>query len=163
MKKYLLIVLPLMLAFVPMIIAASSFVNVVKNIDLFEKNPADWSIIDAGAYGELIISQVITNGKVITTRVRVSAFDLEPKTSYTLIYYGYDSNNDVWPYATCLWKQKTSTQGYFKSGSVKIPSDFLTDEIPQKFWVIKSSDVDCENNMMIAWNPTEYLFENETI
>ena len=39
----------------------------------------------------------------------------------------------------------------------------LDDGIAQKFWVVKSSDVDCDAGVMTAWNPTEYLFETATI
>lgn len=37
------------------------------------------------------------------------------------------------------------------------------DDIAQKFWVVLASDVDCDQGKMIAWNPTEYLFEEHTI
>ncbi len=75
------------------------------------------------------------------------------------------SYNDEWPYATCIGKaRKTSTKGYFKSGSARFEHlDMWTDDVAQKFWVVLASDVDCEEGRMIAWNPTEYLFEYNTI
>jgi len=149
----------------PIVFAGTSYSNVLVNVPLVEKNPSDWSEVTDGAYGVVTLTEVTAHGKTVQQRARVSVWNLEPKTEYQLIYYGDEENNDVWPYATCIGKaRKTSTQGYFKSGSYKFDfMDFLVDATPQKLWVVLASDVDCEAGMMTAWNPAEYLFEHNTI
>ncbi len=37
------------------------------------------------------------------------------------------------------------------------------DNVPQKIWLVKSSDVNCNLGKMTAWHPTEYLFEWDVI
>ena len=141
-----------------------NFGNIVTdNLELVKKD-SNWEVVE-GPEGNVIFSVVATPWRIVQERVRVSVWGLEPKTSYQLIYYGDETHNDVWPFVTCIGKPRTtSTQGHFKSGSYKF--DYLSmteDSINQKFWVVKSSDVDCEQGKMIAWNPTSYLFETRTI
>lgn len=130
------------------------------NIKLAQKNPADWTVVEGGS-GNVLLSQG-DNARAIIRK-------MEPNTDYTLIYYGYGENNDVWPYTTCISEATTN-----KHGAVRFPvqtfdyTGFVTDgnsdaTNKQKFWVILSSDVDCDHHMMTAWNPTKYLFEQETI
>ena len=125
------------------------------SIKIVEKNPDDWSIIKKGAYGQIFFSK--------GDRLQFTGFKLSPNTEYTLIYYGANANNDVWPYATCIKKTLSNKYGRFRDIGTFDYSGFVKDNIPQKFWIIKSSDVNCANNQMTAWNPTEYLFEEQTI
>ena len=53
--------------------------------------------------------------EVAYQHVNVMVWNLEPVTEYTLVYYGNQDNNDVWPYATCIKTFKTCTQVYAKS------------------------------------------------
>ena len=73
----------------------------VEHLYLVEKNPSDWVIVPNGAWGKMTFDaeSFVFNGH-----------DLEADTGYTLIYYGDETHNDVWPYATCL-ASGTSNKG----------------------------------------------------
>jgi hypothetical protein len=124
---------------------------------LVEKDTADWSVVDGGAWGLL-------QGK-FGDHLFFTGHGLESMTSYTLVYYGDEMYNDVWPYATCVRDMMTTPAG--TTGNVVADwdySDFLSDDgDSQKFWLVLSSDVDCDAGMMTAWNPSEYLFEWDTL
>ena len=124
---------------------------------LVEKIPyEDWPVVENGAWG--LLSGYY--GKYLMFWGK----GLEKNTEYVLIYYGYDEHNDEWPYATCIGIITTDNYGYTGSVSIKWDyKDFLYDDITQKFWLVKADDVDCENHRMVAWNPTEYLFEWDMI
>jgi len=142
---------------------------------LVEKDPTDWSIVKGGAYG--------TFGGYQSTAVTwengwkeyynadylyfMSGWNVLPKyTDYTVIYYGDAEHNDVWPYATCIMSGNSGSYGYLKLNGAADAfewSDLMNDGIDQKFWLVLSSDVDCDQGKMTAWNPTEYLFEVATI
>lgn len=148
-------------------------------LNLVEKNPIDWSVVTNGASGYIggyeyykavwepyYIWGYMTNRVTYVNQGYVygSFQGLEPNTDYTLVYYGSESNNDVWPYSTCIKQIKSTFYG-----SAYLPSTefnfgpMLTDNINQKIWLVKSSDVNCTKQEMTAWNPTEYLFEMKTI
>lgn len=127
---------------------------------------AEWNVIPNGAKGEITLTYLTDNvyWNIYSQTARATVYGLEPRTSYTLIYYGYGNNNDVWNYATCITKGTTSTQGYVKMMSGKFNFwNFMHDNVSQKLWVVKSSDVDCTNHKMVAWNPSQYLFETQAI
>lgn len=155
----------MVLSVFPMVSASALFGQSTDTLNLYEKNPSDWSIVNNGATGVVEFSTVGTPWRILQERVRVTVHGLEPKTEYQLIYYGNDQVNDVWPYVTCIGKpRRTSTQGYFKSGSTKFNHlEMQNDGLAQKLWVVLADDVDCNAGKMIDWNPTEYLFEEHTI
>lgn len=169
MKKIVLgstLSLLLVLAVLPFVTPASYIQTDDMILNLQEKNPADWSVVENGAFGQVTLSSIksIPSNTIISQRARVSVWDLEPRTKYTLIYYGDEEHNDEWNHLTCLKTQRTSTQGYFKSGSVKLNwGDWIDDGIGQKLWIVKTDDIDCQNKRFIAWNPEEYLFEENTL
>jgi hypothetical protein len=83
-----------------------------------------------------------------------------------LIYYP-----DPWPgiNLTCLGNS-TANEG----GNIHIKGSVATGDLPNetfdlnypngsKIWLVLSEDVDCENQKMIGWTPTEYLFEHNLI
>jgi hypothetical protein len=79
---------------------------------------------------------------------------LQAGERYSLIYYP-----DLWPGAGgALIASGTANKGgnINLSGSVDLGMDLTG----AKIWLVTSSDY---NNKMIAWNPTEYLFENNLI
>lgn len=155
-----------MLSIFPVVSATTYFGNnLVDTLNLQEKNPSDWSVVENGAHGIIKFTTVSTPWKIVQQRASVMVYDLQPKTEYQLIYYGNNEFNDVWPYATCIGvPRRTSTQGFFSSGSSVVNHmDMRNDDVAQKFWVVLASDVDCNQGKMIAWNPTEYLFEENTI
>ena len=148
-------------------------------LNLLEKNPQDWSVVTNGASGTVVGTQTVTyhfkfftvgdrhmNGWFPQTdsALTFNGKGLEPLTDYTLIYYGYDGINDVFPYATCI-AQRTSTQygRIYISRTLFDFGSFFDDGVAQKIWLVKSSDVDCNNHKMVAWNPTQYLFEQNTL
>lgn len=160
MKKIISLILCLLM--LPIAFAATTIT--ADKIPIVQKYPTNWSTVDKGAYGEVILEYNIEMGKISYQRARAIVHGLEAQTDYTLIYYGYGAINDVWNYATCIQSAKTSTQGYFSTMSGKFQHlGFFDDNINQKFWVVKSSDVNCSANRMILWNPTQYLFETKTV
>lgn len=165
-----------------------------KTINLIQKNPSDWSVIKDGAKGEIQFARItgafsdeeplgscdVIKGndtyaickkiwhdtkvveKVYTIRAKISK--AQPKTDYTLIYYGFGSHNNEFPYATCISSHKTDKKGSATLEKVKVDNlNFLNDGINQRYFIVKSKDVDCKNNKMIAWNPAEYIFETKTV
>lgn len=122
----------------------------MEHLYLFEKNPTDWTIVPDGAWGKLsyLKSKFVFNGH-----------ELEPETSYTLIYYP-----DPWNGAEGYSFGSAIADEY---GDVHIAGEFTLTHSPSdlntagsKIWLVLTSDW---NNGMTAWNPTEYLFEYELI
>ena len=179
MKK---IILSLMGLFV--VISALSIVSATpqtwKSIDLVQKDPSDWSVVD-GATGKITMNDQLTtrwfpcykyNGRTVSCIKTIwlgfvsgSAVNLEPKTKYTLVYYGDSENNDVWNHVTCIKTAKTNNKGKVTFGKTKFDRihEFFTDDLEQKFWIVPSEDLDCKNNVFLDWNPENYLFEQKTI
>ena len=124
-----------------------------NNVYLYEKNPADWTIVPDGAWGKLnyLPDQFVFNGH-----------GLEAGVEYALVYYP-----DPWP-GTGLMVLGSGTAN--NGGNVHIAGDFDFSLIPivgdtntpgAKIWLVLAADQD--GNQMTGWNPTEYLFENNLI
>ena len=138
-------------------------------------NRADKSFIRANyqncraGKGVIKFKETTRRGQVVDQRVTAHVWNLNPKTKYQLIYYGFEdetsSYNDEWPHATCIGKsRRTSTKGHsYNFGGRLGHSEMLNDGVDQKFWVVLADDVDCKANEMTAWNPSEYLFEIDTV
>ncbi|MFH2020274.1 MAG: hypothetical protein ABIJ34_02605 [archaeon] len=165
MKKVLILLTMLILALSSVIawsytpstvVATPQLVSV--SVGLVAKDPATWNPVSGGSgtiYGENIPG---TPGYYA-----ILIFKLEKSTNYTLIYYGDNTHNDVWPYATCLKSFTSSSYGYIID-KVKLDlAKYKVDPAANKIWLIRSSDVDCTAGQMISWNPTNYLFERKTI
>lgn len=127
----------------------------IKQIRLFMKDPATWIRYDKLGIGYL---QYYPEGEEFF--YHLIAYKLAPDTEYTLIYYGDETHNDVWPYATCIG---VGTSNYFGKLLMAGYYDFGYDLVDAKIWLVTSTDVDCDAGRMIAWNPTDYLFENNLI
>lgn len=164
------------------VLSVSAWAGGYTSFKLVEKNPSDWSVVDGGHEGKLTISQslgvewtpVVTpwftyNVKtyVINNAMSFSSSNLESNTDYTLIYYGDATHNDEWNYATCIANGVSSSIGKLNVKGIYVTpysyGDILKDDFQQKFWLVESSDVDCDNGEMTAWNPTNYLFETKTV
>jgi hypothetical protein len=129
---------------------------------LFQKEPADWSIVEGGAHGLLRYTQ---SGPMFV--FHFDAHDLVPYTSYTLIYCP-----DPWPGdgLICLGSATTNYHGSLLnlaeaveiSGSLPVEDD---QNYPDggKIWLVRSEDVDCNGKMMVDWEPGAYLFEENLI
>jgi len=130
----------------------------VAHLNLYEKNPDTWEIIPDGARGKMKY-----NLSGPTFDFVFNGHGLEYGLEYTLIYYP-----DPWPGngLICLGSDTADEEG-----NVHIKDSVNTGNLPAdhdendgaKIWLVLSSDVDCENQSMIGWNPTEYLFEYDLI
>lgn len=127
---------------------------------LYEKDPTTWDIVDEGAWGKMkyglsgSMFQFVFNGH-----------NLNPDSDYTLLYYP-----DPWPGngLICLGSALATEDGNVHiKGAVdtgSLPTEDDANEDGAKIWLVLSSDVACDiNEMMIGWNPEEYLFEYDLI
>jgi len=122
---------------------------------LYEKNPSDWTIVDGGSWGKMKY-----NLSGPTFDCVFNGHGLQPSGSYTLIYYGDATNNDVWPYATCIASGTADDEGDIHlAGSF----DFGYGLSAAKIWLVLSSDVNCDGGVMTGWHPASYLFEHNLI
>jgi len=132
----------------------------IAHIYLFEKDPITWEIVENGAWGKMKY-----NLEGATFNFVFNGHNLTPGLRYTLIYYP-----DPWPGndLICLGTEiandgcNVHIKGSIDTGDMPTEDD---DNYPDgaKIWLVLSRDVDCENAMMIGWDPTEYLFEYDII
>jgi len=124
----------------------------IAHLYLYEKTPSgEWPIVDGGAWGKMEYKlsgpkfDFVFNGK-----------GLDADIEYSLIIY----RPDYWP-AEELIILGTATAN--KGGNVHIADSIeVSGEIVGvKVWLVLSSDV--AEGGMTAWNPAEYLFENDLI
>jgi len=130
----------------------------VAHLYLYEKDNADWTIVEDGAWGKMKYNLAGPEFDFV-----FNGHGLEPGSDYTLIYYP-----DPWPGSglICLGSGVVDDEG-----NVHIAASVDTGDLPiagdtndgAKIWLALTSDVDCENAAMIGWNPTEYLFEYDLI
>jgi predicted ribosomally synthesized peptide with SipW-like signal peptide len=118
------------------------------------KNPTTWEVIADGTYGDLTYDTT-TGAFTFSGKVKAS-------TAYELIYYA-----DPWPGNNpgALLGSGTSDSSNAITITGTLPS------IPQvgdknypvggKIWLVLDTDYD--GTKMVAWNPTEYLFEMHLI
>lgn len=130
----------------------------IAHLYLYEKDPDSWDIIEEGSWGKM---KYELSGE--TFDFVFNGHNLTPFENYTLIYYP-----DPWPgYGLiCLGSDSAC-----ENGSVHIAEKVDTGSLPigddtnegAKIWLVLSSDVDCDSQQMIGWNPESYLFEYELI
>lgn len=129
-----------------------------EHLYLFEKDPGTWAIIDGGAWGKL--TYLPDKGTFC-----FNGHNLTPDSNYSLIYYP-----DPWPgYTLYLTTTGLGTGIANEYGDVHITGTFNFTTIPTlddtnsgaKIWLVLAADHD--GTKMIAWNPTEYLFEYDLI
>jgi hypothetical protein len=112
----------------------------MQHLYLYEKDSADWSVIEDGAWGKMTFN---------TDRFVFNGHGLEAETSYSLIKY----NGTDWPEAHCI---ATGMSG--SDGNIHLSGDEM-DPYGDKIWLVLDSNVNCDLEKMTGWNPTEYLFE----
>jgi len=127
---------------------------------LYEKDPSTWEIVDGGAWGKMKYN---LSGPEFD--FNFNGHGLEAGEGYCLIYYP-----DPWPGndLICLGSGIAN-----KGGNVHIKGSVNTGDLPAeddanvnegaKIWLVLSDDVDCDEQKMIGWDPTEYLFEYDLI
>mgnify|MGYP000005723989 CR=1 FL=1 len=134
----------------------------IAHLYLYQKDPGTWEIIEDGAWGKLTYIQSGSEFKFV-----FNGHGLKPNTEYSLIYYA-----DPWPGNNpgALISEGTSDDegNLHLGGSIELnmdlpdPSDANYPD-GAKVWLVPSSDYDASNCKLIAWNPTEYLFEEKLI
>ena len=124
---------------------------------VFEKNPADWTIVEGGAWGKMLYNQ---SGP--TLDFVFNGHRLNTGQEYTLIYYP-----DPWPGNNLVC---------FGSGTADLLGDVtikenkaILEDLPlasddnfgtgAKIWLVLPADVNCPNRTMSGWTPGDYLFE----
>jgi len=133
----------------------------IAHLYLYEKSgDPDWIIVGDGAWGKMKYNLSGEEFKFV-----FNGHGLEVGYGYTLIYYP-----DPWPGngLICLGSGIVNEEG-----NIHIAESLDTGDLPAvgdttplggaKIWLVLSADVDCDNQLMIGWNPTEYLFEGEVI
>jgi len=131
----------------------------VRHLYLYEKDE-EWNPVVGGAWGKMTYRP---SGK--TFWYTFTGHKLEPGEEYSLIYYP-----DPWPGngLICLGNGTANNGGNLHIAERLDIEDMPTEEDENyengaKIWLVLTSDVDCWNQQMIGWNPTEYLFEFDLI
>ena len=161
MKKILSMLAMLLLTIGIVGVSAGGYCT-LDSVKLVQKDPVTWIPIANGLSANFRGYADCVKYRPELTSYYLNTYKLEKGIDYTLIYYGNAGNNDVWNYATCMGTIK-GTGGY-QFMTVKYNyAQWLKPDIAEKFWLVLSSDVDCVNGIMTAWNPSEYLFETKTL
>lgn len=118
-----------------------------KELLLFAKNPATWSIVKKGAGGKMIYSE--SSGAFT-----LNASGLYPRSAYALIRYA-----NAPPKAEILVRGMSDEHGriYLKG---------VWRNWTRKFWLVSGEDVEGrtgETGSLRAWRPDRYLFEEKPI
>ena len=132
----------ILLAIIPAL-ALVNFVSLAKSnngFDFRERDPDSWQMVADGADGKI---------KIDDNNFTFTASGLS-EADYTLVKY-----TGIWPGnpVVCLAEGHASKKG----GILNLSGKYL-DAGPQ-VWLVLSSDVDCQSQKMLFWNPTEYLFD----
>jgi len=133
----------------------------MAHLYLYAKNPADWSIVAGGAWGKMTYNLSGPEFAVV-----FNGHGLQANTNYSLIYYA-----DPWPgnHPGALIASGTTNGGgeinlvNSVNLGMNLPGAGDANTTGAKIWLVLSDDYDASNTKMIAWNPTEYLFENNLI
>ncbi|MHC4799929.1 MAG: hypothetical protein ACYTF1_25110 [Planctomycetota bacterium] len=162
-------VLCLVVAALPVIAKGPSGVagkSKIGHVYLVEKNPADpnWPVVAGGAWGKMTYRTMFPR-----FRFGFNGHGLVAGQDYTLIYYP-DKEGNPWPREDiiCLGSDRADEDGnvhireVVDTGDLPNPDTDLNEE-GAKIWLVLSDDVDCDEEMMFGWNPTEYLFEYDLI
>ena len=132
-------------------------------LNLYEKDPTTWQIVEDGARGKLKYN---LSGDEF--KYRFKGRRLEAYTDYSLIYY--PEPQDTWPWpVTVIDAGVTNKGGKIKlAGSVDLgmdldgPADEYNPDGGAKIWLVLTADINAGGELE-EWNPEEYLFENNLI
>jgi len=130
----------------------------IGHLYLHEKDPADWSIVEGGAWGKMTYNLSGSNFEF-----DFNGHHLEAYTAYLLIYYP-----DPWPGSGLEILGHGMTDVY---GDVHIKNSLNTGDLPigadkndgAKIWLVLADDLDNNFFQMEGWHPSRYLFEDNLI
>jgi hypothetical protein len=133
----------------------------IAHLYLYEKDPDTWIIKEDGAWGKMKYN---LSGEMF--EFIFNGHGLEAGFDYTLIYYP-----DPWPGngLICLGNGTANKGGEVHIAAESRDIDFLPvvldDNFPDgaKIWLVLTKDVGCDAQVMVGWQPTEYLFEHDLI
>ncbi|MCK9593907.1 MAG: hypothetical protein M0Q91_18050 [Methanoregula sp.] len=140
------------------------------NINLVEKNPADWSKVPKGASGNFWVGP-------FEQRFTLSAKGLEQNTTYTLLSYAEPypgKGSKVIGTETSNNKGVVKIKGAFSNTDSVVYNIYASDAagdyrntVGAKIWLVKTADLsistDGKTASFIVWNPTTYLFETTLV
>ena len=123
----------------------------VGHLYLVEKDPTTWEVVEDGAWGKLNYKcnedgfSFVFNGH-----------GLEPGAEYELMNYV-----DPWPGND---SQLLAAGAVDEDGNIHLKGSVDCLRAPRdaagaKIWLVLADDFDEDEEMMVGWNPTEYLFE----
>jgi hypothetical protein len=121
-------------------------------------------------------------------QIQAIGVDVEPHTSYTLLYYNEKIVKSTWrstrnstqgsgytnkwgstysskryPVVYCLGQGVSGESGLLSFTNTYKYSNMLKNRINERLVLVPSSDVDCKRNKMFNWIENEYLFADKTI
>lgn len=115
--------------------------SAVNHLYLYEKNPADWSVVADGAWGKMTYGteSFVFNGHGLT-----------PGQNYTLIEY--PKPQTTWP-----WPVNIIASGHANNdGVVHLSGDHAVSS-GEYYWLVLTDDL--VGGSLSGWHPSEYLFE----
>lgn len=148
-----------------------SVLPVMSTLLLYKKD-ANWVILEPGARGKLIFNPKSPNFDFFFYGCELKPSDGQD-IYYSLIYYADQEDPFInWggdnPGEFIASGSTDPCGNIYLSGSVDLNMDLPhpNDENYQdgaKIWLVPSLDYDEEHTKLTAWNPTDYLFENNLI
>lgn len=154
----------------------------MAHLYLYERDPDTWEIVPGGRWGKM---SYVWKGPNLDLVVNAHGFDpADEDDEYCLIYYP-----DPWPGTglICLGEGVVEENPVLDEfGDPVDPAQYTYDlhieskgindvgDLPKifdnnseaKIWLVLSDDVDCDpvgGTSMTGWNPTDYLFDYDTI
>ncbi len=121
-------------------------------IELWEKDPATWDIVQDGAWGRM---KYKLEGPEFN--YHFNGHGLEIQTNYSLIYYPEPQTTWPWPVTVITSGMSNEDGDIHLKGSYELDMD-LNDA---KIWLVLTDDI--VDGELSGWNPTEYLFEYDLI
>ena len=143
-------------------IAVNGYFGTTREFYLVQKDPSTWQPVEGGAK-----ARIRYNCKHEMFCFNIFAYRLEPYEEYSLIYYA-----DPWPGdnpGAHLGTWTASSLGVIYDGcTVELNMDLPHPDDANypggaKLWLVLTSDYNVCLHRMIAWNPTEYLFETQLV
>ncbi len=151
---------------VPVVKSNKTTANLLGELYLYQKNPADGSIVPGGAWGKMNYALEGAAFEFVLT-----SYHLRPGVSYTLIYFPGPLPAEG---LICLATARGDTEGAVQMrGSVPLahlPAKYDSNyRAGAKIRLVLSDDVDWGNGPSIArkrmkrWQPAQYLLESKDI